>query len=317
MKRTKRYLIIGGTTKAATTSLFNYLAGHPEVCPASFKETRFFLDRDYPVVVRRVFDDTPDAYDALFGDCKKGLRLEATPDYLYSLGTPDRIKEALPNVKFVFILRNPIDRLFSWYRFARQIGQLNEGTSFDIYVERQLLADSQAHAAQHMLALEQGRYSVYLSRYFARFGVESVSVQRFEDLASSPRRTLQHICNFAGLNGGYYNDFEFAVHNKTRDMHLPAVNRLYRTLKATIRRRTHGTPWVHRRLRHISRTLEPLYSRLNARPNSSIRMSPETYKLLSQFYEPENEALRELLNLQQAPWPELTNTSTTERNLAP
>jgi hypothetical protein len=297
--------------------LFNYLAIHPEVCPASFKETRFFLDRDYPVVVKRVFDDTLDAYDALFGDCNEGLRLEATPDYLYSPGTPDRIKETLPNVNFVFVLRNPIDRLFSWYRFAREIGQLNDGTSFDVYVERQLLADSQAHAAQHMLALEQGRYSLYLSRYFARFGDESITVQLFEDLASSPRRTLQNICNFAGLNGGYYNDFEFAVHNKTRDMRLPAVNRLYRTVKSTIRKRTHGTPWAHRHLRRISQTLEPLYSRVNARPNSSIRMSPDTCKLLNQFYEPENGALQKLLNLQQVPWPELTSTSTTERNLAP
>ena len=44
-----RYLIIGGTTKAATTSLFIYLADHPSICAATYKETRFFLSSDYPL----------------------------------------------------------------------------------------------------------------------------------------------------------------------------------------------------------------------------------------------------------------------------
>ena len=30
--RDYHYLIVGGTTKAATTSLFTYLADHPAVC---------------------------------------------------------------------------------------------------------------------------------------------------------------------------------------------------------------------------------------------------------------------------------------------
>jgi hypothetical protein len=38
-----RFLIIAGTSKAGTRSVFNYLAGHPQICPAE-KETRFFLD---------------------------------------------------------------------------------------------------------------------------------------------------------------------------------------------------------------------------------------------------------------------------------
>ena len=40
------YLIVGGTTKAATTSLFSYLANHPATCAATYKETRFFLSTD-------------------------------------------------------------------------------------------------------------------------------------------------------------------------------------------------------------------------------------------------------------------------------
>lgn len=44
-----RFGIIGGGSKAGTTSVFNYLADHPEICAADAKETRFFLDADYPL----------------------------------------------------------------------------------------------------------------------------------------------------------------------------------------------------------------------------------------------------------------------------
>ena len=35
-------LVIAGVPKAGTTSLFNYLAQHPDICPSDVKETRYF-----------------------------------------------------------------------------------------------------------------------------------------------------------------------------------------------------------------------------------------------------------------------------------
>src|SRR3712207_1668459 len=95
------YLIIGGTTKAATTSLFSYLADHPQICASSLKESRFFLDADYPVSSKCRFEDGLDKYDELFQHCRDDrlLRLEATPDYLYSAATPQKIKFSLPKAK--------------------------------------------------------------------------------------------------------------------------------------------------------------------------------------------------------------------------
>jgi hypothetical protein len=36
--------VIGGTEKAGTTSVFDYLSAHPQVCASSKKETDFFLE---------------------------------------------------------------------------------------------------------------------------------------------------------------------------------------------------------------------------------------------------------------------------------
>jgi len=92
-----RYLIIGGTTKAGTTSLHAYLNDHPQVCASSIKETRFFLDRDYPLEAKYRSDDGLEYYEEYFAHRgAAAVRVEATPDYLYSPGTAARLAAALP-----------------------------------------------------------------------------------------------------------------------------------------------------------------------------------------------------------------------------
>src|SRR5262245_41423321 len=119
----QRFLIIGGASKAGTTSVFDYLAKHPQICPSRAKETRFFLDEDYPQPSeKRYYRDGPEAYLSFFaknGGREADWRLEATPDYLYSPNTPRLIRQTLPNVQFIFILREPCSRLLSWYRFGQ------------------------------------------------------------------------------------------------------------------------------------------------------------------------------------------------------
>jgi hypothetical protein len=62
-----RFLIIGGTSKAGTTSVFNYLQGHPQVRAAFSKETRFYLEKDYPLPSqRRCQKDGSEAYQGNF-----------------------------------------------------------------------------------------------------------------------------------------------------------------------------------------------------------------------------------------------------------
>ncbi len=166
------YLIIGGTTKAATTSLFTYLADHPAICAATYKETRFFLSSDYPLPSRYRYKGDIEEYNLLFSDSDETqLRMESTPDYLYCEEARERIAASLPSAKLVFSLREPISRLISWYRFAKQIGKLPQTLSFDAYVE--LLFTSTNHhnetEEQHLQTLQQGCYTVYLEHYFNRF----------------------------------------------------------------------------------------------------------------------------------------------------
>src|SRR5436190_2707494 len=131
------FLIIGGTTKAATTSLYFYLKEHPQVCVASMKETRFFLDKNYPLDIHLTIEKGISNYYDYFKKAENKLKIDITPDYLYCENTALSIKENLKNVKLVFILREPVSRMVSWYKFAMQNGFLHQHCLFQEYIDLQ------------------------------------------------------------------------------------------------------------------------------------------------------------------------------------
>jgi hypothetical protein len=300
--RNARYLIIGGTTKAATTSLFFYLKEHPQVCAANWKEVRFFLDDAYPLQSKYRLTDGLEKYADFYAHCiGNKLRVEATPDYLYSAGTPCKIQGSLPRAKLLFILREPVSRLISWYRFAKQNDDIASDVSFDEYVRRLARAENQAGRPQHMLALEQGCYSRWLKSYFETFDRERIHVAFYEEFQQGPAAVLEDICLFAGIEPGFYKDFAFKVYNKTATLRHPLVHKVYIGLRFHVRKFTHDKPLVHGSLSRLRQLCEPLYLKLNARAEEHTVVSSSTARFLKDYYVEEVGSLQELLG-RKVPW---------------
>lgn len=294
------YLIVGGTTKAATTSLFTYLADHPAICAATYKETRFFLSTAYPLPSKYRYSGDAEEYHLLFPNAdKKQLRVESTPDYLYCDKARERIAASLPNAKLVFSLREPISRLISWYRFAKQIGKLPETLSFDGYVD--LLFASTGHEEQYLQTLQQGCYTIYLEPYFNQFGRERIHILFYEELAAHPSSVMRDISDFAGIDADFYDDYTFKVTNRSENMRNSELHRKYRDTRFRLRQWTHNKPIIHTPLRAIRKTLEPLYLRLNTQPAQKVQMSAETEHHLIAYYTSEVHALSELIG-KPLPW---------------
>ena len=122
-----RYCIIAGAPRSGTTSLYNYIAHHPQVNPSSIKQTGYFLDSDYfdkAKLPGSVAADKDQNFDALFEEKNSSnLKIEATPDYLYSEGTAKQIHKSLgSSVALIFILRNPIDQFVSVFHHYKRLG---------------------------------------------------------------------------------------------------------------------------------------------------------------------------------------------------
>jgi hypothetical protein len=69
-----RYLIIGGAPKSATTSLFRYLADHPQVCPCGQKETYFFA-REFDFEKTCQVLETAEGFESYFLHCDERGKL--------------------------------------------------------------------------------------------------------------------------------------------------------------------------------------------------------------------------------------------------
>jgi len=297
------YLIIGGTTKAATTSLFTYLGDHPEICKAALKETRYFLDADYPVPVKRKTGQDRSEYNSFFINAGQCIRLEATPDYLHSIGTPERIHRTLDQVRFVFLLRDPIDRLVSWYRFACQNGALCPDVSFEDYVAIQVEGSAIDVGSQHLLAMEQGRYTKALERYLDLYGSDRVWIGFFEDLSENPLVLLQDICRFAGIDTAFFVDYTFEVHNRTRDIRFNNLNRQIRALRASLRKRlpTKGGR-LHKLLKTVNSRLDPFINKLLGQENKEVFISDHLMRQLQNYYADDIRSLKILLDRESLPW---------------
>ncbi len=318
-----QYLIIGGTTKAATTSLYSYLGDHPSICAASYKETRFFLSSDYPLPSKYRYNGDVEEYNLLFSECPDNqIRLESTPDYLYCSSALNNIGELLPYAKLVFSLREPISRIISWYRFAVQIGRLPNSLSIDEYVEQlfeiaegmqndnttqEVDANSKEDIehAQFMQVLPQGRYAVYLRDYIDHIGKDRIQTIFYEDLSKNLSNVMKDLCHFAELDSTFFDDYTFQVTNRTETMRNPDFHQKYRSFRFQVRRWTHNKPLIHKTLRAMRRGFEPIYMRLNTRSAERVTLSENIQKRLVDYYKQDVDELSKLLG-KQPPWEPFT-----------
>jgi len=199
--------LIVGTMRGGTTSLFRWLAAHPDLRPSLRKETGYFTTQ---------YHRGEAWYRAHFplgragGSGGRVRRLEATPDYLLDPRAAERASALLPEARILALLRDPADRAFSHHRVLTRLGV--ETLPFEEAIEaeperlasawRILEADSEAPLPQDLIDwsyVTRGRYAEQLARWLDRFPREHVLALRSEDLYAQPEATYARVLAFLGL----------------------------------------------------------------------------------------------------------------------
>lgn len=301
-----RFLIIAGTSKAGTTSVFNYFARHPQICPAE-KETRFFLDVNYPLSSSKRFQKHgPDVYLSLFdAGPRDAWRFEATPDYLYSATAARAIHDTLPDVRLIFILREPVSRLLSWYRFGRKRAEIGLDSTFDEYISMQRRNGGGGSDCRHKhpayCALQHGRYSTYLQEWLELFGRSSLYIGFCEHLERDPCVFVRSICNWAGLEPAYFDDYQFTVMNKGSDVRNRYLHKAYADGKEYFKSLARRSSLVYSASRRVGQVLDPIYQKFNVLSDRKVVMSSETRDFLLDYYKGEAQELVRMFGIE-VPW---------------
>ena len=187
--------IICGTQKGGTTSLYEYLRHHPEVYLPKKKEIHFFdlnLNKGLRWYLRHFVTNNI-----------ARIKGEATPSYMYFEEVPRRIRRILPNVRLIFILRNPVDRAYSHYWHEVKLGY--EHLSFEdaIRMEKKRLFSGGTFEKIHYSYIDRGKYAIQLRRFMKYFPKNQLLILLFDDLKGRPLYILKQLYAFLGINPTY------------------------------------------------------------------------------------------------------------------
>lgn len=282
-------LIIAGVPKAATTSLFTYLSTHPDICASTIKETQYFLPIRYGVHELAPVEH----YAKYFASCgNTRYRMEATLGYLYGRRPlAEAMRDLLGEPRIVFMLRDPIARAFSFYKFEKGELRIAQDVTFDEYLNQCMAlpnAERELRKNNTYWAIDGGMYAKYLPDWYDIFDPSQIKVVFQEHLSSDPTALLADICAWLGLEHQHF------LANLDMSRENRSVNYRMRTLQYVALRinwrlesfwRTH--PWLKKRLRAA-------YYAVNGTSHEQ-RMSVEAEAQLEQIYAPHNLALAELL----------------------
>ncbi len=178
----KQLDVIGvGMPRCGTTWLSKCLMEHPEICFSDEKELHFF-DVDYG------YEDINSLLENKFKKCKKGqLKMEFTTDYTRSITILKRIKKAFPNIKILFVVRNPYDRTFSHYLYRKRKNGFPRKIS-DLFKK-----DPKG-------ILDSSLYGKHLERVLSVFDDESVIVLNHDDARKNPNFFIQNVYELLGVD---------------------------------------------------------------------------------------------------------------------
>lgn len=151
-----------GAPRSGTTWLYSLLAGHPEIYVPLYRKEIHFFDRYYDLGLSWYKNFFPPLSQ---NDKYKELG-EITPHYLYCEQCPKRINQLSSINKFILLLRNPVDRAWSHWRFRCQVD--NYSNTFEHFIETV------------PEALEWGFYSRGIKNYLSYFQQKQFLVLIYE-----------------------------------------------------------------------------------------------------------------------------------------
>ncbi|HUB84468.1 MAG TPA: sulfotransferase domain-containing protein [Rhizomicrobium sp.] len=185
--------LIVGAPKCGTTSLFEYLCGHPDVARPARKEIHYF-DENYARGLRWYRAHFPIAGPT-------HITGEATTAYLFAKDAPARAAALVPDAKIIAVLRDPVRRVISHYWHNQRRGRVR--VSFESYFEEALSPnqDRETNQARQFIRypVQWGFYKEQIERWFDCFPPEQFRFLRFEDLIADTQNQTRAAFEFLGL----------------------------------------------------------------------------------------------------------------------
>lgn len=174
-----------GAMKCGTTTFYEHLSHHPEIGMAAYKETDFFRGDQFKRGVSW--------YASQF---KRGFPVNGDVSPTYAMagahpGVPARIKRVLPDVKLIYLVRDPVARAVSHYHHAALHGR-------DAPQPKSLVGSKLWD-----LIVDASSYNRQVRAFLDEFPLERFLFLEFEELVADPASTLRRVSAFLGVSDAW------------------------------------------------------------------------------------------------------------------
>lgn len=252
-------LFLIGAMKSGTTTLHELLAQHPQIAMCDPKEPCYFvpegiLRKMWPEMWSLGFWRSEEAYAAIFPNKPDArYRGESSTDYSklpVVPGVPERIQSASPDARFLYIVRDPVQRTISHYWHMAEHRGETRGPLDAI--------QNDPHYT------DVSHYAMQLAPYIERFGADRIKVLTFEALKADPAAVMKDVFEWLDVVPEFEIQNSSAAHNVT---------------PSTVRQHRPGTGLLHR-LRHsrLWDAVGPLVPKAVRRMGTRMAERPVEYR---------------------------------------
>jgi len=283
-------LIIAGTVKSGTPSLYQYLLRHSEICGSSVKETCFFL----PVRYGSTYG-TIETYEQYFRHCTdQKIVMESTPGYFEGgRDLAGEIKRQLGSVRVILLLRDPVDRLVSFFKYKKAQVELPEDLELEQYLSDCLSMDygeRRKPENDRYWGVDGGRYIQHLPGWFEVFGKDNVRIIFFEHFIVDAVDVIADILSWLELDDERALYARLSAENRT----VHYRNRALQKLAIAANRMMEP---FSRRAPAFKRVVRDIYYFINS-TRREIVLDDEARRRLQALYEDDNRKLAEFVSEQ-------------------
>lgn len=219
----KSYVIGIGAPKAATTSLFDVLKHHPDLCASKIKETHFFsnyYDKGLDFYYKKYFHHYNN--EVYLFECSTG--------YLPTKSTAKRIRDSLEGtIKIIAMIRQPVDRAYSHYRMTKSWGIEKRSFVDAFYNEEESEKAYNEGKSDYMFHWDfkyksNGLYFEQLEEYYKVFPKEDILVILYDDFAKNQEKVISEVTTFLGIKDS---SLTLKHSNKGKVAKYPSITRLF------------------------------------------------------------------------------------------
>ena len=216
---------------------------------------------------------------------------EACPAYLWDESAAERIRDFNPNIRIVMILRDPVERFISAWRYSRQRGTVTA-------------TDMQSVLKKYKsLLLDRGLYFQQVKRYLDRFPREQVKICWFDDLRRDSRALLLDVEKFLGIDP-FVPENVADESNVTASPRFPMLSRTFASVRLFTRK--YKLTWLIEAVRKLG--LANLFTKMREQNKSQPQVTRVMNDVhfdrvwLRSFYAEDISNLEKLLNVDLSKW---------------